>query len=89
MAISRDFQEDFVAKVQSQFYEAMVADEKKCSDAAYVKNDMQDVVMILRFNILNFYFEDDLLLKLFGMLDETINYLDKLEEKYPSHSLSA
>jgi hypothetical protein len=81
MKISRDFQESLIAKIESQFHNATVS-----NDAVYAKSETKEIISQLRFNILNFYFEDDLLMAALYMLEEAIDYLEKLESRHPFYS---
>lgn len=88
MVILRVLQEEIVAKIEAECYEASLTRSIKSNPSVRLKF-FENLVINIRHNILTFNFDDDLLLRLLDIFVFCQNYLNSIKEKLLKHKLSA
>jgi hypothetical protein len=88
MKIKREEQEELVMELETQFYKAIIAMISN-EHLKYPAYTIENLIKALRKAILNYCFDDDLLLDLFNMLEFSINYLNETKMKWGEYKLSA
>ncbi len=88
MEITLEFQQVIVKSIEEQFYNMILNSSNGFNDT-YLKLELKNLIEIIHHTILQYYFEDELLLRLFEIHEYTINYQQSIKPTKIACRLSA